>query len=91
MFICGLDVAASGILLASRDLSYMAKTMAVNLVTLTAFFSYARKASWGLAGVWWGLVIFFGLRASASLWRIANPAPHCDYPNPKPVVTGSMD
>lgn len=84
MFLCGLDVAASGILLAQKDLAYMAQTMAVNLITLTAFFVWVRRAGLGLAGVWWGLVIFFGLRAAASLYRIWNP-PTQEIPSPKPV------
>ncbi len=43
--------------------------MAYCLVALTAFLWWARTGLPGLPGVWWGLVVFFGMRAAQSLPR----------------------
>jgi Na+-driven multidrug efflux pump len=71
MLLTAADVGATGILLARRDLSYVARAY---LVTLSALAVYVvagvHGCGWGLPGVWYGLVLFFGLRCVQSLGRL---------------------
>jgi hypothetical protein len=46
-----------------------ARAMGYCLVMLTAFLWWARTGLPGLPGVWWGLFVFFGMRAAQSLPR----------------------
>ncbi|KAK9830569.1 hypothetical protein WJX72_012538 [[Myrmecia] bisecta] len=72
MLLTGIDVAANGILMANKDLHYIARAMAINLAVLAAYLALASKWSgWSLGGVWWGLVLFFGMRALQSTARLA--------------------
>eukprot|EP00983_Pelagomonas_calceolata_P074563 1152605-Pelagomonas_calceolata.AAC.6 len=41
----------------------------VTLTGICAYFWHCRKYDWGLSGVWWGLVLFFLLRAGQSSLR----------------------
>jgi len=63
MLLVGVDVAATAVNLASKDLTYVARSHLVTLSGICAYFWYCRKGDWGLGGVWWGLVLFFLLRA----------------------------
>lgn len=71
MCLTGIDVSCTGILLASKDLGYVARSFLVTLGALALYITYGVKAQgWGLAGVWWGLVFFFALRALQSVSRL---------------------
>jgi len=65
----GIDVAATAVNLACRDLTYVARSHLVTLTGICAYFWHCRKYDWGLSGVWWGLVLFFLLRAGQSSLR----------------------
>ena len=69
LLLCGADVSATGVLLALRDRGYVARSMAVSLAGLGAFLWSQRAAGPSLGLVWWGLVVFFGLRAAQSVPR----------------------
>jgi Na+-driven multidrug efflux pump len=70
MFLCGIDVSAGGLLISKRDHVYVARAMAVTLTLSLCFFAASIKLGWGLAGVWWGLVLFFGMRFAQSVPRL---------------------
>jgi Na+-driven multidrug efflux pump len=72
MLLTAADVGANGILLARRDLAYVARAFMVTLVSLAVFVSVFVKGPYGLGldGVWLGLVLFFGLRCVQSVGRL---------------------
>lgn len=71
MLLAAADVAASGVLLAYRDLAYLARAFVLTLMSLGVFITVGVKGQgWGLEGVWWGLVFFFGARAVQSTVRL---------------------
>jgi Na+-driven multidrug efflux pump len=72
MMLTAADVGATGILLARRDLAYVARAFVVTLCALAAFVSVFVKGPYGmgLSGVWAGLVLFFGLRCVQSVGRL---------------------
>lgn len=45
----------------------MARAMVVTLACLTVFLWQSQTRAWGLPGVWWGLTLFFAVRAAQSL------------------------
>ena len=65
-----MDVSASGVLMACKDLLFLARAMVVSLFALVAYFPAAKAQGWQLGGIWWGLVLFFLLRAIQSCSRI---------------------
>ncbi|WIA32752.1 hypothetical protein OEZ86_005937 [Tetradesmus obliquus] len=71
MLLTAADVGASGVLLARRDLAYIARAYCVTLSSLWLFMWLgAKQPGWGLQGVWAGLVLFFALRCCQSLGRL---------------------
>lgn len=42
----------------------------MTLVALAGYMWLCRTQAWGLGGVWWGIVIFFGVRAAQSFGRV---------------------
>lgn len=70
MLFCGVDVAATGCLLALKDTGYVARAMGTSLALLATFLWWMRQHNAGLGGVWWGLAAFFGLRMAQSLPRL---------------------
>ena len=72
MLLTAADVGATGILLARRDLAYVARAFLFTLCVLAVFVSVGVRGphGWGLVGVWWGLVLFFGLRCIQSVGRL---------------------
>lgn len=64
---CGIDVSSTGVLLACKDVGYVARSMIISMAALITFLS--ASAMHGLLGVWWGLAIFFGARVVQSLPR----------------------
>ncbi|PSC76204.1 armadillo repeat-containing 8-like isoform B [Micractinium conductrix] len=69
MLCCGMDVAATGCLLGIKDGAFVARAMVGCLAVLAGFLWWARQALPGLPAVWWGLTVFFALRASQSVPR----------------------
>ena len=65
-----MDVSASGILMACKDLLFLARAMTVSLAMLMAYFTVAKAWGWQLGGIWWGLVLFFFVRALQSCHRV---------------------
>ena len=65
-----MDVSASGILMACKDLLFLARAMTISLVLLVAYFTAAKAQGWQLGGIWWGLVLFFLVRALQSCHRV---------------------
>lgn len=85
LLFCGIDVAATGVLLALRDTAYVAQAMATSMGLLGVFLWWARQqAAVSLHTVWWGLVVFFGLRALWSaprmVWGLLCPLPPAATP-----------
>ena len=70
IFMCSLDVASGGILVASKDLGFLVRMMAGALALVLGFLTLVRRQGWGLPGVWWSLVLFFAFRSAFSLSRI---------------------
>jgi len=70
MMLCAMDVSAAGVLMACRDLLFLARAMTVSLVVLVCYFSVAKAQSWQLGGIWWGLALFFFIRAVQSSHRV---------------------
>jgi Na+-driven multidrug efflux pump len=72
MLLTAADVGANGILLARRDLAYVARAFMFTLCALAVFVSVFVKGPYGLGldGVWYGLVLFFGLRCVQSVGRL---------------------
>ena len=44
--------------------------MTISLFVLVGYFSFAKSHGWQLGGIWWGLVLFFLLRAAQSAYRV---------------------
>ena len=70
MMLCAMDVSAAGVLMACRDLIFLAQAMTVSLVVLIAYFTVAKAQGWQLGGIWWGLALFFFVRAVQSSYRV---------------------
>jgi len=72
MMLTAADVGATGILLARRDLGYVARAFMVTLCALAVFVSVFVKGPYGMGldGVWVGLVLFFGVRCVQSVGRL---------------------
>lgn len=72
MMLTAADVGATGILLARRDLGYVARAFMVTLCALAVFVSVFVKGPYGMGldGVWAGLVLFFGVRCVQSVGRL---------------------
>ena len=70
MLFCALDITLTGVLMAERDLPFIAKTMACNMFVLAAYFAVARAKRWQLRGVWSGLMLFFFVRMMQSSTRV---------------------
>jgi hypothetical protein len=70
-YVLAAPAGASGVLLALRDLAYVARAYCVTLCSLWLFIWVgASRPGWGLEGVWAGLVLFFALRCCQSLGRL---------------------
>lgn len=69
MVLCAVDVSASGILMACKDLLFLARAMTVSFLALVVYFTAAKAQGWQLGGVWWGLVLFFLIRAVQSCYH----------------------
>jgi putative MATE family efflux protein len=72
---CGLDVSATGVLLACKDRWYVARSMIISGSALVAFLQWTANGGGGgvsgsLVGVWWGLFAFFLARSLQSLPRV---------------------
>lgn len=70
MMLCAMDVSAAGILMACKDLLFLAQAMTVSLAVLVGYFSVAKAQGWQLGGIWWGLALFFLIRAVQSSFRV---------------------
>lgn len=71
MCLTAADVGVTGILLAKRDLAYVARAYSITLCLLGVFMYFGVcKGGWGLDGVWAGLVFFFGVRCLQSIGRL---------------------
>lgn len=66
MVLCALDVSASGILMASKDLLFLARAMAISFTAVVIYFKAITGQGWQLGGTWWGLCLFFCIRAVQS-------------------------
>jgi len=69
---CGLDVSATGVLLACKDRWYVARSMIFSGSALVAFLHLTKNGvlHGSLGGVWWGLFAFFTARSVQSLPRV---------------------
>ena len=70
MILCAVDVSASGILMACKDLLFLARAMTVSFLALVVYFAAAKAQGCQLGGIWWGLVLFFLIRAVQSCYRL---------------------
>ena len=71
MMMVGLDVAATAILVTRRELAYIARSYTITLASLALLMLGCQRYGWGLGGVWWGVVYFFGARCVQSISRLA--------------------
>ena len=71
---CGVDVSATGVLLACKDGAYVARSMIMSGSALIAFLRWRSSGGGGggggLGGVWWSLTVFFCVRVAQSLPRV---------------------
>lgn len=78
VLLCGLDVAATGVLIASKQLKLLVRAMTLTLALVAAFYQWRRPAGGhSLGGVWWGLLLFFAarvLQSTAGMLRISQPS-----------------
>jgi len=58
----GLDIPINGHLLARRKYGFLVRAMIINLSITVGYVKFAMLMNWGLQGVWWSLVVFFGVR-----------------------------
>ena len=70
IFLCSLDVCSGGILVASKDLSFLVRVMAAALAVVLGCLWGINRRGLGLGSIWWTLVIFFAFRAANSLSRL---------------------
>ena len=56
--------------MACKDLLFLARAMTISLFALVAYFTTAKAQGWQLGGIWWGLVLFFLIRAVQSSYRV---------------------
>lgn len=54
LLFCSMEVVSAGILIASRQITYLVMAMCATLATMAGFSATARAHAWGLQGVWWG-------------------------------------
>ena len=66
---CGIDVSSTGVLLACKDVGYVARSMILSGSALAAFIWFTKAGGGGITGVWWSLTVFFGLRMVQSFPR----------------------
>lgn len=71
MLLTGIEVAASGILLAYKDYEYVQNAMLRTLLVTFGFVTVSQLNGWGLSGIWWSLVVFFSTRAAQSVLRLS--------------------
>ena len=72
MLCCGFDVTSTGVLLANRDTTYVARAMVLSLLILVAYLAWQLSFVGGytVRSIWWGLAIFFGSRVVQSIPRV---------------------
>ena len=72
MLCCGFDVTSTGILLANRDTTYVARAMVLSLLVLVVYLVTWQHYAGGftVASVWWGLTVFFVSRLLQSIPRV---------------------
>lgn len=68
IFLCTMDSAGEGLLIARRRLPMLFASMTAILVAMAAYFALGGGAT--LNGAWAGLVLFFGPRCAVSLAAI---------------------
>jgi MATE family multidrug resistance protein len=63
-----------GIVIGATDFGYLAVSMVIAAVTSSAVLLAVVPQGWGLAGVWWGLVVLMATRALTLLaWQLRGP------------------
>mmetsp|Transcript_39321 Transcript_39321/g.93164 ORF Transcript_39321/g.93164 Transcript_39321/m.93164 type:complete len:331 (+) Transcript_39321:1257-2249(+) len=67
----GLNVAHNGILIAQDDTAFLSGQLFRTLLCCVGFCQLSAHMGWGLAGVWWALVVFFVAQCSQSSLRVA--------------------
>ncbi len=72
MLCCGFDVTSTGVLLANRDTTYVARAMLLSLMVLVGYLGWQLYFAGGFTvqRVWWGLSLFFISRVVQSLPRV---------------------
>lgn len=72
MLCCGFDVTSTGVLLANRDTTYVARAMLVSLFVLISYLGVTLyfQAGFTITSVWWGLAWFFASRFVQSIPRV---------------------
>lgn len=81
MICCGMDVSSTGVLIASKDMGFVVRSMIISMISLVSFLWGANKVAliygvawkgWQLSMVWWGLAVFFVARAGQSIPRLCS-------------------
>lgn len=77
--------------MAGKDLMFLARAMTVSLLALGVYFSAAKNQGWQLSGIWWGLVLFFFVRAAQSGLRLyAQHQSQYDVPHVTPFEADQL-
>ena len=64
---CSMDVASTGVLIASKRMGYLVRAMTATLACVAVYYWRLKPAAGhSLSGVWWGLVLFFAARSLQS-------------------------
>jgi len=70
IFLAGLEVAATAILISKQDYGFMYNAMLRTLGVTVVYMLMVKVQGWGLSAVWWGFVLFFACRALQSVPRM---------------------
>ena len=70
LLLCGVEVAAGGVLMAKEDFGYVQKALILALVVMGGYMWTSNKMLWGLPAIWWGLALFMGCRMALSASRV---------------------
>ena len=53
------------------DFGYLPGVQFLNLGVVTVLAAVLERGGWGLGGIWWSLVVFFGIRTAAHVRHVA--------------------
>jgi len=70
IFTAPFTISLDGVMMALNDVKYLLKCQVANTAILASFLLYSHRAGLGILSVWYGVVLFFGLRLVENLSRV---------------------